>query len=133
MIPIGNLDTILNVIGLIISIGGLITARVKRQTVFFIVAAALVLTTATALLTEYAHQREIAHIQGIIKNKLSGNRWTFERIYSEVHFVPYPLLREALFLAVDSGKIGDNPTECSVNDGSILSTRVYYVNPDDKR
>jgi hypothetical protein len=128
-----EIDTMLNILGLAISVGGLIAARVKRQTVFLIVAIALVLTTGTALVTEYMHHRQISHVQEMIADKLLGNRWTFERIYQEMHFVPYPLLREALFLAVDSGKIGDSPTECTMNDGSVLSTRVYYMGPDRKR
>lgn len=133
MNSIAEMDTILNILGLAISVGGLIAARVKRQTVFLIIALALVLTTATALVTEYVHHRQISHVQEMIADKLSGNRWTIDRIYQEMHYVPYPLLREALFLAVDSGKIGDSPTECGMNDGAVLSTRVYYMGPDHKR
>lgn len=133
MNPIDYMDTILNILGLAISIGGMVAARVKKQTVFLIMATALLVTTATGLVIGYVHQREIRHIQKSIMIKLSGNRWTFDRIYSEVQFVPYKALHEALFLAVDSGKLGASPIECSIHDGSVLSTRVYYVNPDANR
>ena len=128
-----EMDTILNILGLAISVGGLIAARLKRQTVFLIVAIALVMTTGTALVTEYIHRREISHVQEKIADKLLGNRWTFDRIYQELHYVSYTVFREALFLAIDSGKIGDSPTECAMNDGTVLSTRVYYVATDRKR
>lgn len=127
------MNPILNILGLSISIGGLVAARAKKQTLFLIVAAALVVTTGTGLMIGYVHQQQIRKIQETIKTKLAGHSWTFERIYSEVNFVPYKALQEALFLAVDSGQLGATPIECSIHDGTVLSTRIYYVNQDSNR
>jgi hypothetical protein len=62
MNPLDFMNTILNKLGLAISIGGTVAKRVKKQTVFMIVAAALVVTTASGLVIEYMHQRQISHI-----------------------------------------------------------------------
>lgn len=125
-----TIDTVLNILGLAISVGSLVAAGLKRQAVLAIFAVALILTTATGLWLEFRHRTEIDNIENVIKAKLSKNRWTFDRIYSEIHYVPYEVVHEALFRAVDNQRISDTPLECTVNDGSILSTRVYYILPD---
>ena len=56
----------------------------------------------------------------------SHNRWTLERIHSEMRDPDYKLLREALSRAIEDGSVNDQLTECTVNDGSVLSTRVYF-------
>jgi len=122
-----TMELVLNLLGLAISIGGLIAAGLKREAVFAVIASALMVTTGVATWSAYSHERKIAHVQTHIIEKLSENRWTFDRVYSEVHFVPYEDVHEAVFRAVDHGTLRDEPTECILNDGSVLATRVYFT------
>jgi hypothetical protein len=123
-----TIDLALNLLGLAISIGGLVAARLTRQTVFAILAAALVATTGVAAGLSFSHELKIARLQSDIMGKLAGNRWTFDRIYAEVHYVPYELVHEAVFRGVERGLLQHQPTECTVSSGgAILSTRVYYA------
>jgi len=121
-----TLDTVLNLFGLIISLGGLVAARLTRQVALAIFACALIGTTGMASWLAYQHEREISRVESELKAKLSHNRWTLERIHSEMRDPNYRALREALSRAVNNGTVGDQRTECSVSDGSVLTTRVYF-------
>ena len=122
-----TIDTILSLMSLAISVGGLVAAGLRRETIFAIIAAGLIITTGTVSWRLYQQEREIWRAQNEIITKLASNAWTLDRIYTEVHFLPYKVIHEALFQAVDSGAIHDKEMECTVNDGSVLSTKVYYV------
>ena len=120
-------DTILSPMGLAISAGGLVAAGLRREIVFAIIASGLIATTGTVSWRLYQQEREISRVQTEIITKLSSNAWTLDRIYTEVHFLPYKVVHEALFQAVENGTIHDKEMECTVSDGSVLSTKVYYV------
>ena len=120
-------DTFLSLMGLAISVGGLVAAGIRREMVFAIIASALIATTGTVSWRLYQHEREISRVQREIITKLSSNAWTLDQIYTKVHFLPYKVVHEALFKAVGNGTIHDKEMECIVSDGSVLSTKVYYV------
>lgn len=121
-----TLDTSLNLLGLIISLGGLIAARLTRQVALAIFASALIVTTGVASWLAYEHGREVSRVENELKAKLAHNRWTLDRIHAEMREPNYRILREALARAVDNGAVGDQRTECTVSDGSVLTTRVYF-------
>lgn len=121
-----TLDTALNLFGLIISLGGLIAARLTRQVALAVFACALIGTTGVATWLAYDHGREVSRVENELKAKLAHNRWTLERIHSEMREPNYRVLREALSRAVDNGTVGDQRTDCTVSDGSVLTTRVYF-------
>lgn len=123
------LDTVLNLLGLIISAGGPLAARLTRQVMLAIFACALFGTTGVASWLACKHEREISRVESQIKAKLAHNRWTLDRIHSEIEDVDYKVLREALSRSIDDGTVAGERTECTVNDGSVLLTRVYYSTP----
>lgn len=121
-----TLDTALNLLGLAISLGGLVAARLTRQVVLAIFACALIGTTGVASWLAYKHERELSRVESELKVRLAHNRWTLDRIHSEMRDPDYTVFREALSRAVENGTVSDQRTECTVNDGSVLSTRVYF-------
>jgi hypothetical protein len=121
-----TIDTVLNLLGLALSLGGLLAARLTRQKIFTIIACALVVTTGVGSWLELKHEREVSRVETEFVARLSNNRWTLERISSEMHEPDPKLLREALSRALEDGTVNDQLTECTVNDGSVLSTRVYF-------
>ena len=121
-----TLDTVLNLLGLALSLGGLLAARLTRQVALAIFACFLIVTTGATSWLALQHEREISRVETELRARLSHNRWTVERIYSEMHDPDYKVVREALSRAIEDGTVKDQPTECIVNDGSVLSTRVYF-------
>lgn len=123
-----TIDSVLNLLGLIISLGGLVAAGLRRQTILAIIAFALVITTGTTLWLQQQHEREISRVKNEINAKLSFHRWTADQILSEVRpGLKYQDVNEALFRAVDNQEIHEELTECvESTTGSVLSTRVFY-------
>ena len=129
--PIGDnmtLDTVLNVLGLAISLGGVLAARLTKQLLFTIFACSLLVTTGASSWLALQHQREVSRVETQIKARLSHNRWNFDRIRSEMNEPDPKALHEALSRAIEDGTVKYAPTECIVNDGSVLPTRVYFNN-----
>ena len=120
------LDTVFTILGLAISVGGLIAAGFKKQVVFAIFACALIVTTGTASLLAYMHDRELSQTETEIKKRLDTNQWTLERIRLEMNNPDPKVLVEALSRALRNGTVKDQATQCITNNGSVLSTRVYF-------
>jgi hypothetical protein len=121
-----TIDTVLNLLGLAISLVGLLAARLTRQVILAIIACSLVVTTGVSSWIKLEHAREVSRVETELVARLSHNRWTVDRIYSEMPEPDYKVLREALSRAIEDGTVKDQATECIVNDGSVLSTRVYF-------
>lgn len=121
-----TLDTALNLLGLSISLGGLVAARLTRQVILAIFACTMIGITGVTSWLAYKYEGEISRVESEIVTRLSHNRWTFDSIQSEMRYPNYKVLQEALTRAIENGRISDQPTECLVNDGSVLSTRVYF-------
>lgn len=121
-----TLDTVLNLLGLIISIGGLVAARLTKQVVFTVFACALVGTTGLVVLSEYQRYQALLHTESRIKQKLSTNRWTAERIAEELQIEDKKLVRDALLWGADRGTLDDERTECISSKDGVLTTRVYF-------
>lgn len=120
------IDTVLNLLGLVISLGGLLVARLTRQAILATFACSLVFTTGVASWLALEHERSVSRVETELRARLSHNRWTLDRIYVEMREPDPKLLREALSRAIEDGTVNDQLTECTVNDGSVLSTRVYF-------
>lgn len=120
------LDTALNLLGLIISIGGLLAAGLTKQVVFTVFACALVGTTGVIAFTEYQQYQALLHTESKIKQKLSTNRWTEERISEELKTEDKKLIRDALLWGADRGTLDDERTECISSKDGVLTTRVYF-------
>ncbi len=92
-----------------------------------VVVAALAAMSSVALYRHYQHGRLISRVENEMIVKLSHHTWTFDQIYEELHYVPFPVVNEALFHAVEKGTIGHRLIEFRNNDGSLLQARGYYV------
>jgi len=126
-----TIETFLSISSFAISLGGLVPIFFfkdrKREVALAVVIAALIATSGVALYRAYQHDQMIGRVQQEIITKLSNNTWTFDRLYDELHYVPYPVVNEALFRAVDGGIIGHRVIEFRANDGSMLQVKGYYV------
>jgi len=90
-------------------------------------ASALIGIMGVSVWRNYEHSREVSKVENELKQRLAHNRWTLEQVRSEMRDPDYKILREALIRTIENGIIGDRKTECTVNDGSVLSTRVYFT------
>ena len=128
MHDIVTLDTVLKVVGLSLSLGGLLTARINRQKALAMFAACLFVTTGVGLALTIEHKREVSRVEAEMKLRLAANRWTYEDIRTAMGDVnPNPnLLREALEDAKEDGSIKENPDQCQTIDGFRSQIRLYF-------
>lgn len=121
-----TLDTFLSLLGLAISLGGLVAAGFTKQKVLAIFSCALIGTTSVASALAYIHERELSRAESEVKERLVNNQWTLERIRLEMNNPDPKVLAEALSRALRNGTVKDEATECITSRGSVLSTRVYF-------
>ena len=126
-----SIEVFLSIAGFALSLGGLVSILFvedrKKEVALAVVVAALVATSGVALYRLYQHDQLIGRVEEEIVSKLSHNTWTFDQIYEELHYVPFPVVNEALFRAVESGAIGHRLIEFRGSDGSLLQVRGYYL------
>jgi hypothetical protein len=120
------LETVLNMLGLAISVGSVVAAGLTRQIILVIFACALVVTTGVAAWVAYEHDVELARVETELLNRLSHHRWTFERIRAETREADHRLLLAALSRAEDRNRVASRASECIHSDGLVLSTRLYF-------
>ena len=128
------LDTVLNLFGLIVSVGSLLIAEgLTRRKIFIVLACSVFISLGTSVWFQHQSAQEkmrrdelIANVEGELKIALAGNRWTEERISREMRQPNYEIFSIALARAIANGNVGHEPTSCRVNDGTELDTRVYY-------
>lgn len=119
-------DAVLNLLGFIISLAGLIIAKPNRRVLTLSLFGAVAATALVALFVDIQRSAELDRVEERIKQKLKNNRWTAERITAEIRTEDKKIIRDALNRAADAGSIGDGSTECISNDGTVLTTRVFY-------
>lgn len=122
-----SFDATLNVLGLMISIAGIVVARPTRRVLIIALFSAAAVAALVGLVVGYLRSAELDRVEETIKLKLNGNRWTAERIAAEVRTEDKRVVRDALARAAEAGTIGETGTECVSNDGNVLATRVFYV------
>ncbi|MBW1739037.1 MAG: hypothetical protein JRJ69_16220 [Deltaproteobacteria bacterium] len=126
-----TIETFLAIASFAISIGGLIPVFFLRdrqkELSLAVVIALLVATTGVVLYRHYQHEQLINRVENEIIGKLSHNTWTVDQLYQELHYVPFPVVNEALFRGVENGVIGHRVIEFRASDGSFLHVRGYYA------
>ncbi len=124
------IETYLSIAGFALSLGALLFAFVRkdrmRETVLVTVVAALTATSGIALLRHHQEEELVTRAQEEILSKLSNDALTFDQLYQELNFPPFPVVNEALFRAVERGAIGYRVVEFK-RDGAMLAVRLYYV------
>ncbi len=122
---------ILSIASFSISVGGLVAVFVvkesKKEIVFFVVVAALTVTSGIALYSYYRHEKSVDRVQEIIVESLSSKGLTFDDLYQDI-FPPvsHELLREALYAGIEEKSIGYRSMRLHHN-GKIMSVKVFYV------
>lgn len=126
-----GIETFLVIASFAISVGGLVSILMvknhRKEVVLIIIIAVLAATSSVALYRLYQHDLLINRVENEIVAKLSHHTWTFDQIYEELHYVPFQVVNETLFRAVEKGTIGHQVIEFRNSDGSLLQTRGYYV------
>jgi NADH:ubiquinone oxidoreductase subunit 5 (subunit L)/multisubunit Na+/H+ antiporter MnhA subunit len=126
------IGTFLAIASFAISVGGLIPVfffkNRRKEVALAVVIALLVAMTGVALYRHHQYNQLISQVENEIIDKLSSNTWTFDQLYQELHYVPFQVVNEALFHAVEKGVIGYRLIEFrSTTDGSTQQVRAYYV------
>lgn len=126
-----EIETFLSIASFAISVGGLVSVLIiknhRKEIVLAVVVSALVVTSSFTLYRIHQHDQLISRVEREIIERLSYNTWTFDHIYEELHYVPFNVVNEALFLATEKGTINHKVIEFRNNDGTLLRTRGYYV------
>jgi hypothetical protein len=114
-----SIETFLSTASFAISLGGLVPVFFfkdrRREVALAVIIAALVAMSGAPLFRAYQH------------DQLSHNTWTFDQLYEELHYVPFPVVNEALFRLVEKRMVGHRIIEFRGNDGSMLRVRGYYI------
>jgi len=125
-----SIELVLSIASFALSIGGLVPVLLlkerRKQVVLAIILAALIPSSGVTFFRLYQHETLINRIENEITNKLSYHTWTFDQLYHELHYVPYPIVSEALFNAVEDGMIGFRTIEFRTDDG-MQQVKGYFL------
>ena len=86
-----DFDTLLSALALAVSVGALVPIFIikedrRKELTIAIVVTLLIALTATMVVRNREHAREVHEIQNEIVGTLSGNRWTSDQLYKQLHF-----------------------------------------------
>lgn len=126
-----DLNTILSIASLSISVGGLVPVfflqdRVKAV-VFGVVISSLVLLSAIGVYRAVQHQAEIRYVSSEVKKALGKNPSTINQLEQSIHHVDFVLLLEAVDNLVRSGKIQYQIEKLYDTQRNAYLVGVYYV------
>ncbi|MCP4367383.1 MAG: hypothetical protein GY797_04595 [Deltaproteobacteria bacterium] len=125
-----NINIILSILSFSLSIGGIVPAiflkNRKKEVVLAIIFSTLFVTTGVALFNHYQHERLIKNVQNEIVRTLSTRTMTFDQIFIELHYKSFSSVNEALFRAVDKGRIRHKMVDFQ-KDGSIVPVKGYFI------
>jgi hypothetical protein len=127
-----TIETFLTIASFAISVGGFIVIYLyeyprKKWIAIGVVIALLSSTTGYTLYQSYQHNRLIDQVEKEIIITMSHKNLTFDQLYAELPFVPFQVLNEALFGAIERGVIGQSVSVVRINDGPMQQVRVYFV------
>jgi hypothetical protein len=129
-----DFDALLSALTLAISVGGLVPIFIikedrRKELAIVIVVSLLIALTAVRAVRSHQHTSEVREIQNEIVETLSGNRWTSDQLYKQLHFPHRDAFFEALSGAVDQGRIQQAVVEVRIDDGQPVDVRLYWVQP----
>lgn len=134
MLPLSNFDTWLSAAAFAVSAAGLVpifVIREDRRKELAIVLVVSLLMALTAVMAVRNQQRasEVREIESEIVATLSGNRWTSDQLYKQLHFPRREMFFEALSGAVDRRRIQQAVVQVRIDDGPAVDVRLYWVQP----
>lgn len=133
-----TMELSLSIASFALSVGGLVAVlRPKAEEsrrkliILAVIIALLIPTTGITVYRLYHHQTLINNAKNKITEKLKNHVWTFDQLYNELHYIPYPIVSEALFRAVQEGAIGHKILEFRSDEG-MQQVKGYYINRDER-
>lgn len=130
-----SIEMFLSVANFAIAVGGLVPVfffkRRRKEVALTVVVAALLVTSGLAFHRLHQHEQLIGRVQVEILTTLSHDTLTFDQLYQELHYRPFPLVNEALFRAVEKRVVGHRVIEFQ-REGVMLVVRGYYVQSPDQ-
>jgi hypothetical protein len=129
-----DFDALLSASTLAISVGGLVPMFIikedrRKELAILIVVSLLIALTAVMEVRNHEHASQVREIQNEIVGTLSGNRWTSDQLYKQLHFPHRDVFYEALSGAVDQRRIQQAVVEVRIDDGPPVDVRLYWVQP----
>ena len=125
-----SIELALSIASFALAIGGLVPVLLlkerRKQVVLAIILAALIPSSGITFYRLYQHESLINRTEKEITIKLSHHTWTFDQIYHELHYVPYPIVSEALFNTVEDGVIGYRTIEFRTDEG-MQQVKGYFL------
>lgn len=125
-----TIELVLSIASFALSIGGLVPVLLlkerKKQVILAIILSALIPTSGITFYALYQHESMINRVEKEIASRLAHHTWTFDQIYNELHYAPYPIVSEALFRAVEGGMIGHRVIEFRSEEGT-LQVKGYFL------
>src|SRR5205809_4251601 len=105
-----DFDDLLSALAFAVSVGGLVPFFVikedrRKELAIIIVVSLLIALTAIMVVRNHEHASEVREIQNEIVGTLSGNRWTSDQLYKQLHFPHRDVFFESLSAAVDQRRI----------------------------
>jgi hypothetical protein len=131
---LANFDTWVSAAALAVSAGGLIPIFIikedrRKELAIVLVVSLLMALTAVMALRNHEHASEVRAIENDIVGALSGNRWTSEQLYKQLHFPLRDAFFEALAGAVDQHRIQQAVVQVRIEDTPAVDVRLYWVDP----
>jgi hypothetical protein len=134
MLALSNFDTWLSAAAFAVSAAGLVPIFViredrRKELAIVLVVSLLMALTAVMAVRNQEHASEVREIQSEIVATLSGNRWTSDQLYKQLHFPHSEMFFEALSGAVDRRRIQQAVVQVRIDDGPAVDVRLYWVEP----
>ena len=129
-----TIELMLSIASFALSIGGLASIFLvnnkesnKNPVVLAVVIAALVPITGVTLYNQHQHESLVEHVRKEIGQKLLHQVWTFDQIFSELHYVSLPVVSEAIFRSVAKGTIGYKIIEFRDTEDGMQQVKGDYL------
>jgi len=127
-----DIDALLSALALAVSVGGLVPIfiikenRRKELTIAVMVSLLIALTAAMAA-RSHEHGREVRSIQKEIVGTLSGNRWTLDQLYKQLHYPRREVFFEGLSGVVEQRRVQQAVVQVRIDDSTPVDVRLYWV------
>ena len=121
-----DFDTLLSAWAFAVAVGGLVPIFIikedrRKELAIVIVVSLLIALTATMAVRGHAHASKVRDIQNSIVRTLSGNRWTSDQLYKQLHYPHRREFFEALFGAVEEHRIQQSVVQVRIDDSRSMS------------
>ena len=125
------MDTYLNILGIALSIGALITIRREyRKKVVLTTAIVLLLgISALSLFENWTESRRVERIKSEVVQKLTEKPKPWDHVFKELFYRSFEDANRAFDELQDQGRISDKWVSVTTDSGDRYDIRVYSLSP----